>query len=129
MPQPPGPARQAAQPTGGGDRNAIPLYDFPRQRIIHHLITDMPLRTSALRTLGAYANVFAIESFMDELAAAAGVDPVAFRLAHLEGPARARRDRGGRPRRPTGSRARRATAARGRGIGFARYKTSRPTSP
>ena len=46
----------------------------------------MPLRTSALRTLGAYANVFAIESFMDELAAAAGADPVAFRLAHLKDP-------------------------------------------
>ncbi len=44
------------------------------------------MRVSALRTLGAYANVFAIESFMDELAAAAGVDPVAFRLAHLKDP-------------------------------------------
>ena len=42
------------------------------------------MRTSALRTLGAYANVFAIESFMDELAAAAGIDPVAFRLAHMK---------------------------------------------
>ena len=46
----------------------------------------MPVRTSALRTLGAYANVFAIESFMDELAAAAGADPVAFRLAHMKDP-------------------------------------------
>jgi len=44
---------------------------------------DNPVRTSALRSLGAYANVFAIESFMDELAAAAGIDPVAFRLAHI----------------------------------------------
>ena len=75
-----GPARHAAQPNGRGDRNAMTLYDFPRQRITHHLIMDNPLRTSALRTLGAYANVFAIESFMDELAAAAGIDPVAFRL-------------------------------------------------
>ena len=80
------PARQAPQPTGGGDRNAIPLYDLPRQRITNHLIMEMPLRVSALRTLGAYANVFAIESFMDELAAAAGADPVAFRLAHLKDP-------------------------------------------
>jgi CO/xanthine dehydrogenase Mo-binding subunit len=66
----PGPARHAAQPNGAGDRNAITLYDFPRQRTTHHLIMDNPLRTSALRALGAYANVFAIESFMDELAAA-----------------------------------------------------------
>ena len=61
--------RNIPQPAGGGDRNAIPLYDFPSQRVVHHLITEMPLRVSALRTLGAYANVFAIESFMDELAA------------------------------------------------------------
>ena len=94
-PKKPGPARQAAQPSGAGDRNAIPLYDLPRQRITHHLITENPIRTSALRTLGAYANVFAVESFMDELAAAAGVDPVAFRLAHLKDPRVARRDRGG----------------------------------
>ena len=50
-----------------GDRNAIPLYDLPRQKVTHHLIKDIPIRASALRTLGAYANVFAIESFMDEL--------------------------------------------------------------
>ena len=74
------------QPAGGGDRNAVPLYDFPRQRIVNHLIPEMPLRVSALRTLGAYANVFATESFMDELALPAGADPVAFRLAHLTDP-------------------------------------------
>ena len=51
--------------------------------------------SSALRTLGAYANIFAVESFMDELAAAAGADPVAFRLAHLKDPARQGGDRGG----------------------------------
>jgi putative intracellular protease/amidase len=44
------------------------------------------LRTSALRTLGAYANVFALESFMDELAAAAGADPVEFGLRHMKDP-------------------------------------------
>ena len=85
-PKPPGPARQAGPPNFAGDRNAIPTYDLPRQKITHHLIKDNPLRTSALRTLGGYANVFAVESFMDELAAAAGVDPVAFRLAHVKDP-------------------------------------------
>jgi len=71
------------QPEGGGDRNAIPLYDLPQARVVSHFIPDMPLRISAMRGLGAYTNVFSIESFMDELAKAAGVDPVAFRLAHL----------------------------------------------
>ena len=37
------------QPTGGGDRNAIPLYRFANTRIVHHFIPDMPLRVSALR--------------------------------------------------------------------------------
>src|SRR5258707_6625522 len=81
-----GPPTRPPQPAGGGDRNAIPLYDFPRPRVIHHFVQDMPIRASALRTLGAYANVFALESFMDELAAAAGADPVAFRLAHMKDP-------------------------------------------
>lgn len=67
----------------GGYRNADPLYAFPQRRIVSHLVPNSPLRTSALRSLGAYANVFAIESFMDELALAAGMDPVAFRLQHL----------------------------------------------
>jgi CO/xanthine dehydrogenase Mo-binding subunit len=119
----PGPARMAPQPNGAGDRNAVPLYDLPSQRITHHLIKDMPIRTSALRTLGAYSNVFAIESFMDELAAAAGADPVAFRLAHLTDPraravieaaAKAARWKAGETGRNL----------RGRGIGFARYKTT-----
>jgi nicotinate dehydrogenase subunit B len=85
-PQPHGEPRGIPQPAGGGDRNAIPLYDFPNQKVVHHFIPEMPIRVSALRTLGAYANVFAIESFMDEMAALAKADPVAFRLAHLKDP-------------------------------------------
>ena len=72
------------QPAGGGDRNIIPLYKIPNVHLDHNFIPEMPLRVSALRGLGAYANVFAIESFMDELATAAGSDPVAFRLKHLD---------------------------------------------
>ena len=56
-------------PEGGGDRNAIPLYNIPNAHVVHHFIPAMPLRVSALRALGAYHNVFSIESFMDELAA------------------------------------------------------------
>ncbi len=54
--------------------------------MVFNYITAMPVRVSALRTLGATTNVFAIEGFMDELAHAAGADPVAFRLAHLDDP-------------------------------------------
>jgi len=72
------------QPEGGGDRNAIPLYVLANARVTHHFLRHMPVRVSALRSLGAHMNVFAIESFMDELALAAGTDPVAFRLAHLD---------------------------------------------
>ncbi|MFL5290149.1 MAG: molybdopterin cofactor-binding domain-containing protein [Myxococcales bacterium] len=120
-PQKPGSARNIPQPAGGGDRNAIPLYVFPRQRVTNHMIPDMPVRVSALRTLGAYANVFAIESFMDELALAAGVDPVEFRLRHLADP-RAKtvieavaRKAGWRPNTV-------GDGKKGRGIGFAKYK-------
>jgi len=74
------------QPEGGGDRNSIPLYTLPSAKVTHHFLRDMPVRVSALRSLGAQMNVFAIESFMDELALAAGSDPVAFRLAHLDDP-------------------------------------------
>jgi len=69
---------------GGGDRNSIPLYDFPSWHIESHRLTTMPIRTSALRTLGGQGNVFAIESILDEIAAERGEDPVAFRLRHLK---------------------------------------------
>jgi nicotinate dehydrogenase subunit B len=71
---------------GGSDRNSVPLYDFPAWQIECHRLTTMPIRTSALRTLGAQGNVFAIESFLDELAFERGEDPVAFRLRHLTDP-------------------------------------------
>jgi nicotinate dehydrogenase subunit B len=74
---------------GGLHRNLDPVYAVGARRIVKNLVPGLPLRTSALRTLGAAVNVFAIESFMDELAEAAGADPLAFRLAHL-GDARAR---------------------------------------
>ena len=66
------------QPTGGGDRNASPFYKFPSAKVTHHFVPQMPIRVSALRSLGAFMNVFAIESFMDELAAAANLDPVIY---------------------------------------------------
>ncbi len=73
-------------PPGLGDRNSVPLYSIPNKRILYHFVKQMPIRTSALRALGAYGNVFALESFMDDLAILADADPVEFRLRHLEDP-------------------------------------------
>ncbi len=113
--------REIPQPAGGGDRNAVPLYDFPRQRVVNHFIKEMPLRVSALRTLGGYANVFALESFMDELALAAGADPIAFRLAHMQDP-RARAVIEAVAKKADWKPGEKGGADRGRGFGFAKYK-------
>jgi nicotinate dehydrogenase subunit B len=120
-PQKMGPPTSPPQPAGGGDRNSIPLYDFPNQRVMHHFVQDMPIRVSALRTLGAYANVFALESFMDELAAAAGADPVAFRLAHMKDP-RARAVIEAVAKKAAWKDGEKGDGTRGRGIGFSKYK-------
>jgi nicotinate dehydrogenase subunit B len=120
-PSRPGPATNIPQPAGGGDRNAVPLYDFPNQRVVNHLITGMPLRVSALRTLGGYTNVFAVEAFMDELATAAGHDPIAFRLAHLKDP-RARSVVELAAKRAGWKGGEKSDGTRGRGVGFAKYR-------
>jgi len=108
-------------PAGGGHRNGIAMYDFAHQQVDYHFIAQSPVRVSALRGLGAFANVFAIESAMDELAAASGQDAVAFRLRHLAD-ARARavieavaRKAAWQPDMPGGE-------GKGRGIGFSQYK-------
>ncbi|HYC45538.1 MAG TPA: molybdopterin cofactor-binding domain-containing protein [Burkholderiales bacterium] len=108
-------------PAGGSHRNAIPLYEFPNQRVTNHLVRAAPLRTSAMRSLGAHVNVLAIESFIDELALAAGADPIEFRLRHLKDTrARAVIEKAAEL---AGWRANeQGNGERGRGIGFARYK-------
>ncbi|MEN3296531.1 MAG: nicotinate dehydrogenase subunit, partial [Burkholderiales bacterium] len=116
----PPPPKPLPQPEGGGDRNAIPLYTLPNAHVVHHFLPDTPLRVSALRSLGAYCNVFAIESFMDELAAAADADPVAFRLRHMSD-ARAQEVMRLAAER-FGWSAYRRRPGRGRGFAFARYK-------
>ncbi|WP_234679625.1 xanthine dehydrogenase family protein molybdopterin-binding subunit [Bradyrhizobium monzae] len=106
---------------GGGDRNSVPLYDLPAWTITSHRLLTMPVRTSALRTLGAQGNVFAIESLLDEIAALRGEDPIAFRLRHL---------RDERAREVIRAAARRAAwkperrSGIGHGVGFARYKNT-----
>jgi CO/xanthine dehydrogenase Mo-binding subunit len=105
----------------GAHRNADPLYRFDGdRRIVSHLV-DGPVRTSSTRGLGAFGNVFAIESFMDELAVAAACDPIEFRLRHLE-------DERGREviesvvELAGGLEAPGGVDAPGRGIAFARYE-------
>jgi nicotinate dehydrogenase subunit B len=116
------PPKPIPMPEGGGDRNSIPIYTIPSAKVVCHFLPTMPVRVSALRALGGFMNVFAIESFMDELAAAAGADPVEFRLRHLDD-ARAREvittaaERFGWANKP-----RSAAPGSGRGFGFARYK-------
>ncbi|WP_431214020.1 molybdopterin cofactor-binding domain-containing protein [Puia sp. P3] len=76
---------------------------------------DGPLRSSSLRSLGAYANLFAIESFMDELASSAGKDPFEFRLAHLDDP---------RARAVVGQLRKLVRDVPTAGIAFSRYKNN-----
>jgi CO/xanthine dehydrogenase Mo-binding subunit len=111
-------------PAGGGDRNAVPYYDIRSQRITEHFLPTMPLRVSSLRSLGAFGNVFAIESFMDELAQIAGVDGVDYRLRHLND------DRAKNVIRAIAERANwrtgeKGNGTRGRGISFVRYETEK----
>jgi CO/xanthine dehydrogenase Mo-binding subunit len=115
--------RDAPYPPGTGDRNSVPLYDFPAQEVLYHFVAETPLRVSALRSLGAYANVFAIESFMDELAAAANADPVAFRLKHLADP-RAKAVIEAAAQAAAWQPGVASDGVHGRGIAFARYKNS-----
>ena len=114
-------AKPLPLPEGGGDRNAIPIYKFPNAQVVHHFIPDMPVRVSAMRALGAYHNVFSIESFMDELAGLAGADPIEFRLRYLD-------DSRGRDviEKATQEfgwqKGQKAPVNRGYGFAFARYK-------
>ena len=107
-------------PNYAADRNAIALYDFPGHNVTTHFITEMPLRVSSTRGLGAYANIFAIESFIDELAHATGTDPVEYRLRFLKD--ERARDAIVKAAEKFGWSQWRKTPGRGRGIGFAKYK-------
>ena len=118
-----------AQPPGidalpGGkpasQRNAVPIYDFANQKVVHHVLDRLPVRTGTLRAIGGFINTFAIECFMDELAHSAGVDPIELRLKHLSDERaiavlEAARERSGL------SSKRQRNGSRGMGVGFARY--------
>jgi len=116
----PAPVDPPPERGAGSTRNAIPGYDIATRRIRGHRLDEVALRSSSLRTLGAFTNVFAIESMIDELAALAGADPLAFRLDHLT-------DERGRAvllaaTETAGWATRSGAGDVGHGIGYARYK-------
>jgi len=107
----------------GIHRNLEPLYRFSDKHLIKTLVRDLPLRTSSLRSLGAAGNVFAIELFMTEIAQSLGVDPIQFRVRHLDD---------SRAQQVLDVAAERSAAERGQshsrggmGVGFARYKNEK----
>lgn len=107
---------------GGSERNSIPIYNFPQWEAVNHRLLTMPIRTSSLRSLGAHCNIFAIESFLDEIATALGIDPLDYRLRHLD-------DARGRAvleaaAKMAGWATRSKTGGRGMGIGLSRYKST-----
>jgi CO/xanthine dehydrogenase Mo-binding subunit len=119
-PFPEDPQKLRISSNGSGDRNADPGYTLPQKHVVWHFMADMPVRVSSLRALGAYCNVFSLESGMDELAILAGADPVEFRLKHMDDPrgqdviklaAKNFDWAGWKPK-----------AGRGRGFAYARYK-------
>jgi nicotinate dehydrogenase subunit B len=115
----------------GGDRNAKVNYQIPNYRVTMHNLKDGVLHSSAMRGLGGTQNTFANESFMDELAAAAKADPLAFRRAHLANDPRALdllatlEKLGAWKAGPSAAKVDRAAAtARGRGLSFVRYENT-----
>ncbi|WP_261841899.1 xanthine dehydrogenase family protein molybdopterin-binding subunit [Aliamphritea ceti] len=105
---------------GGGERNANPIYDIPNTRVVKHLIPEMPLRVSALRTLGAHGNIFAMECFLDEIALDLNEDPAALRIRHLTDPRH--KEVIEQVVKKSGWTGKRGGNGKGRGLAFSRYK-------
>jgi CO/xanthine dehydrogenase Mo-binding subunit len=78
------PINVAAAAGAGAERNSVPPYRASHIQVLANRVLGWPMRTSALRALGAHANVFAAESMIDELAHASNTDPLAYRLSLLD---------------------------------------------
>ncbi len=113
---------------GGSERNAVPPYAIAALQVVNHRVLAMPQRVSALRSLGAHVNVFAAESFMDEIACDRGLDPLAFRLLHLPAAEHARSvavlNEVARCSDWAAWRSTDTPEGEGRGLAFARYKNT-----
>jgi CO/xanthine dehydrogenase Mo-binding subunit len=110
----------------GAERNAPTNYTFPRQRVTVHYLAYTPLHASSMRSLGGAENTFANESFIDELASAAGVDPLEFRLGYIADPRAvdvlcAAADKAGWNAHPS-PQVKPGNILEGRGLAFARYE-------
>ena len=122
LPQTPGRA------TGLIYQNVDPPYAMPNLNAVVHWVADAPLRTSPLRAPGKIANTFAVESFTDEIAALARVDPLEFRLRRLANPRglevlrRVAARMGWQPRPSPGPGSRNAAVLTGRGLAYVHYK-------
>jgi nicotinate dehydrogenase subunit B len=110
-------------------QNGDPSYAAESIQVIAHWLKDAPLRPAPIRSPGKPANCFAVESFVDELAAAIGADPVEFRLRGLRDPRAIEVIKRtadlmkwqARPHQVAGAN---SGVARGRGISFVHYKHS-----
>ena len=120
---------EATRGSGGvpTEANLDPPYAVPHLRVISRGLADTPIRLSNLRAPNKIGNAFAVESFMDELAAAAAADPIEFRRRGLTDPRalavidRAAHMIGWQPRPSPGPRGAGGVLA-GRGFAYIRYK-------
>lgn len=120
------PARASDLPLargGAADRNAVPGYAVGAVRVQKRLVHDLPYRSSSLRSLGAYNNVLAIETLMDDIAHEIGETPLGFRLRHIDD-ARSRAVLERLDQETRAARAEPLPEGAGWGLGFARYKNS-----
>jgi nicotinate dehydrogenase subunit B len=121
-------AQTPGRSTGLIYQNIDPPYAVPNLHAVVHWLAEAPLRTSAFRAPGKVANTFAVESFTDEIAALARVDPVEFRLRRLSNARglevlrRCAAKMGWQPRPSPGPVNRSAAVLTGRGIAYVHYK-------
>ncbi|HSE93547.1 MAG TPA: molybdopterin cofactor-binding domain-containing protein [Methylomirabilota bacterium] len=123
------PQKEAINP-GNIHRNLDPSYPFAHQRAVAHRLDSTPFRPSWIRTPGRMQNTYANEVFMDECAAAAGVDPVEYRLRYLTdlrgiATLRAAANLAKWDTRPSPRRDQSGNIARGRGIAYVKYENVR----